>query len=578
MLSARHFVLASGTVLTLLAGCSATPVVRIAHPEEVAGPPAIEQLVDLGGMPLAALGELSQEHRDDRLTPGEWVAVLGRSLANKPMVAIDGRPVPVAGYVQGGSLLIRVPRGISPRGKHRLQVRTPYGEATTTLRAASHLVAADLNGKSLRTLLMTHDTDRLLDHDPQDIDLKESYFHTLNASGNLLYVLQWFGTQHAAPDGRTYTGSTIATLHMAARDKPQHVGSFPVATFGSPKALGMLDDSTLLVLSERDLVVMDVSRMGGEAEVARIDLPVIARPEGVPVQYQDMVVLQQPPSVAVLEVFSNSVSLINLQDRRAPRLEASLTLSRQLDVPWSIDIAPDPADGRSLWVLQGPNFRIAGDKLRQVIERVQAKADDVFAVLTGQPAAQAAPPAEPPASPAPGVAPVPVQPAPGAQPPSVRLSRLVRLRAEGQALRLVEERALPPSFFPFFAHARAGGEVLVSGINANVFRFGALPLSIDGLKQAISVVTDSVQVGTIVAVKKDAPFRPVVQGIAIYFGMETLPDGTLAYSMLRPGVQAIPPGMVASWGIEAEDKFVELRTLEWTSLIPPYAVGAFAVQ
>jgi hypothetical protein len=559
----------------LLLACSSTHVVRVAAPEPSPGIPSIDRLVDLGGLPLPAIGEVPLDHSDARITPGEWVAVLGDSLANNPLVTIDGTPVRVAGYLKGSSLFIRMPRGLSPRATHKLSVRTPWGSAEKDLLITSHIVAGATDGKTVHLIPIDSEQRSVLGK-PEELDTKEAFFHALSPSGAMLYVLQALFAEETTPDGRKWVVSTVVPVHMGAASKPRKIGAFTVRTASAPTALAMSDDNTLLVLAERDLTVMDVSRPGTGWELGRVDLPSPANAPGTPVRYSDVVCLSQPSAAAALDVYSNTLVLLNLENPRLPKVDSALSLARQVDVPWSIDLAADPRDPRAVWVLQGPNIRMVGERIRKVMDSLKGRADTLFSSLTGTSLpGPLAPSAEP--QPAPQAVPGPApSPAPSSTPE--HLSRIVRVRADQHALKIDEERKLPDDFYPFFVCPRRNEELLVSGVNGHVFRFGGIPLSVEGAKQAIQVLTDSMQLGRVVSVGKGGQVQPVVQGLAVYFDVDSLADGTVVYSVLRPEVSAFPPDVHAAFGVEAGDQFASLKELEWMSLIPPYALGVFEVQ
>ena len=59
------------------------------------------------------------------------------------------------------------------------------------------------------------------------------------------------------------------------------------------------------------------------------------------------------------------------------------------------------------------------------------------------------------------------------------------------------------------------------------------------------MLTDSLQLGRIVSLKKGGQVQPVVQGLAVYFDVDTLPDGTVVYNVLRPAIDKFPPDLTA---------------------------------
>jgi hypothetical protein len=160
----------------------------------------------------------------------------------------------------------------------------------------------------------------------------------------------------------------------------------------------------------------------------------------------------------------------------------------------------------------------------------------------------------------------------------------VQLHTDGSSLQLAAERALPSEFFPFYLSPQSSGEWLVSGVSSDVFRFAGLPRSLDGVKSAVDVLTGSIQFGRILRLRDGSAAEAVVKGPALYFNMDTLADGTLVYSVIRPGFSALPPSLHVEWGVEsaglsdADQDYRSLAELEWEAIIPPYTFGMLSVQ
>jgi len=547
-------------VLTAL-GCK-SPMMRVRVPDTASGPPVVERLTDLGGLPLPELGEIAPIHSDSTLTPGEWIAVRGKNLDASSELLIDGNKVPVAGHLKGGSLLMRLPRGLSPRADHKLEIKTTQGACSRPFTVKSYIVVGDTDAKNIRFVPLSRETELVLEHDALEMEVKEGYFHALSADGSLLFVLQRSKAGEANDEDQWSPISKIAVVHMGAAQGPKPIGTFTVSTPSSPTALVILDDRTLALLGERDLTLLDVSIPEQGRVLSTLALPLPAAEPGKPlaVQYDDLVMVKGRRSAAVLELYGNSLTLINLEDLRAPRVEATLPLLPAGSKPYSIDLAVDPEDPRSLWVLQGANFRIAQTYFSNAIGKTYAKLERLFGAKT-----------EPP---------VPALTREQEQAEMKKApSRLLRVVLEDGTLRVAEERPLPPNFFPFFVFPKRGDQQLVSGVNGHVLRFGKVPLSMDGVKQIAGVLADSTQFGRIIAIKKDQPPENVLQGISLFFGLGTLHDGTLVYSLLRPTTQILPPFLTVAWGVEAGDQgFVPVTSLGYRSLIPPYSLSLFEVQ
>jgi hypothetical protein len=246
-------------------------------------------------------------------------------------------------------------------------------------------------------------------------------------------------------------------------------------------------------------------------------------------------------------------------------LLGSVATSGEKGVPWSIDLVPDPADGNSVWLLQGPNLRMSGDKVSRYVDSVATAIKAKLGV--GKPAT-AAEPSLPSAAPS----------------EQESHGRLVQLRTDGSSLQLAAERALPSDFFPFYLLPQASGEWLVSGVSSDVFRFAGLPRSLDGVKSAVDILTGSIQFGHILRLRDGSATESVVKGSALYFNMDTLADGTMVYSVIRPGFSVLPPSLNVEWGVEsvgtldADQDYRRLVELEWEAIMPPYTFGMLSVQ
>lgn len=552
-------VLVGGAVL---ASSCAAPLVRVAAPDLRAGSPAIEGLVDLGGRALPDSGPLSRDDSDGVLTPGEWVAVVGQHLdaGTATGATVDGNAIPVKGHLQGGSLLIQVPRHLGPRKSHLLTVTTPAGVASATFTVKAYVVVGDTDGKKVHLLPIDATAKTVLSKSALDLDVQSAHLHVLSPAGGWLYVVQSLGKQSQ----QNSMLSEMAVVHLAAASGPRLVGSFPIRSLDLPTSATMLDESTLVLLTESELLVCDV-RGAKVALLSRVDLP-RANGKGKSL-YTDVEALSARSAVVVLEAFGNVALLVDLADLRSPRLLGSVAASETKDTPWSIDLVPDPDDGNAVWLLQGPNLRMSGEKVSRAFDDL---ADSIKAkVGLVKPSSTCATCRSAPR-----------------QAPKEQEShgRLLQLRADGNSLQPGSERALPDDFYPFYVLPQPKGQWLVSGVSSDVFRFAGLPRSVDGVKAAIDVLTGSVQFGRILRLRDGAAAESVVKGSALYFNMDALADGTILYSVIRPGFSALPPSLTVEWGVEsagstdADQDYRSLVELEWQSIIPPYAFGMLSVQ
>jgi hypothetical protein len=542
----------------LVASSCAAPLVRVAQPDLKAGPPVIERLVDLGGRALPDAGLLSRDDSDGVLTPGEWVAVLGRQLdaGGGTQVSVDGKTIAVKGHLLGGSLLVQVPRHLGARKTHVLAVATPAGVSDVSFTIRSYVVVGDTDGKSVHFLPIDARAKTVLSKSALDLDVKSAYLHVLSPSGAWLYIVQSLG-QRTQQNSMV---SEIVVVHMGASGGPSRIGTFPIRSAALPTSVTMLDDNTLVLLTESELLVCDV-RGERVALVSRVDLP-RGKEKSL---YTDVEAFAGHPAVAVLEAFANVVLLVDLGDVRTPHLLGSVATSGEKGVPWSIDLVSDPADGNSLWLLQGPNLRMSGERVSRYVDTVAAAIKAKLGM--GKPT-NAAEPSLPPTAPS----------------EQENHGRVVQLLMDGSSLQLGAERPLPSNFFPFYLSPQSSGEWLVSGVSSDVFRFAGLPRSLDGVKSAVDVLTGSIQFGQILRLRDDGAAEAVVKGPALYFNVDTFADGTMLYSVIRPGFSVLPPSLNVEWGVEsagpsdADQDYRKLVELEWEAIIPPYTFGMLSVQ
>jgi len=90
----RHQPFLSLCLLGLIAlGCK-SPMMRVRVPDTASGPPVVNHLTDLGGLPLPELGEIPLVHSDKTLTPGEWIAVRGKIWMPVPNYRLMGKGFP----------------------------------------------------------------------------------------------------------------------------------------------------------------------------------------------------------------------------------------------------------------------------------------------------------------------------------------------------------------------------------------------------------------------------------------------------------------------------------------------------
>jgi len=532
--------------VVLAAGCAGTTLVRVAIPDGRAGAPHIRQLVDLGALPLPATGPVSTAASDGRFTPGEIVAVVGEHLSASPRVDVDGRPVELVGHLTGGSLLVRLPRGLDPAIPHGLRVTTAGGEATTPVQVQSYVVAADTGAGVVRVLTVSGRDAATFGEDVREVALPRAKFVAISPSGAFAYVLQ---TPKKDDSGACH--SELLVLHLGAAGGPRELARTLVDTSSPGAWLLPLDDDTLVVVGERDLVVLDDLLAAKPRVRGRLEAPKAPAKQA----WLDALLLDGGRRAALLDGWDNRLDLVDLASLDSPRLVHSLALAPAGALPAVVDLAAGPA-GR-FWVLTGPNYRLAGRTIQRAATAVANGARELA-----------------------GVKPAATTQAPVLETVPARVLG-VRLAGDGASRRLEldgKPTALPADFHPLFGRD-TGERLLVSGVSTRALDFSEVDLSLDGVRALVRSLGDTVQLGRLVAVDRDGAARVQTQGLALYFDLDLLPSGQMVYGIVRIGPKVLPPSLAVDWGVEAgPGSYRKLRSLESKAVIPPYSYGLIAAQ
>lgn len=564
-------------LLGMMSGCGGA-LTRVDRPLLLRpqGPPSIERTQDLGGLPLPAVGQLSVEHSDGLYTPGEWIAVHGQNLTADSRIVIGGRAAQVAGFLEGGALLTRLPRGVPP-GPQMVQIDNGMGTAKTSILTAVYAFGGDAQGNAVRIRRMVAQGTDGSDFEDVAFDVlfPLARFVALSPDGAILYVLQEPTSELAQPESTDSSSaatpadatktvvSELLVLHLGGKGGPRALQRMPLALQGKPTGLVVGPFGQLVVLQKRQLTVVDASTPLALHPLAQLPL---AAPE----QERELIDAEfvgDGRQLAVLEAFANQIHLIDLHQPSLPQVVTGISLSQAYEQPFSIDLALG-ADGQSLWVLQGPNLRLAGKRL---VDGLSGAWRDVKAMelkAAGKTLGQTA--------------------VGTAMLPSESLSRLQLVQLiEGQ-LQVVKSIPLPPEVFPFFVQPDYQGSLYVSGVNRKN-QFTDLEASLAGVGKLLGALKNTAQLGLVLKVSADTgAVTTAVQGVAIYYDLALLPTGQILTSTVRLGPGYIPPRLTLDWGFEVPGRsFAKLREVANTGLkitdavqrmLPPYRYERIGVQ
>jgi len=555
-------------VVVAAAGCrAARPITRLALPDVSTpqGPPKLEKAVDLGALPLPPTGPIdARSSSDGWLTPGEWVALLGEELAPQSRVTLAGRPMELAGYLEGGSLLARVPRGVPP-GLHPLTVDNGRGTATLSVNVTSFVWGADFRGDALRFRLLGTAQDQFVNRS-LDLEFPKARFAALSPEAGLLFALQEPNYDGAlTPDSIEAVKDLVAAaqdaaapcelmiVHMGGKGGPAPVASLTLQLTTRPTAIAAGPRGLVVALERQHLHVIDASDPAAPKLLTRLE--VVA---GEPRELVDAEFAGGGKQLVVLEAYENKVHLVDLADPAAPKVTGSLSLADAQAEPFSIDLAPAPG-GRSVFALQGPNLRLAGKKLKEGVKNVWNSAKVGFKTAPGA-----------------GEAPLQV------------LARVVEVELGDEVLTLGRSVPLPKDVFPFFVASDADGKLYVSALHGEN-PFDGLTASLDGVKKLLEGLRDTAQFSRVIEIDpKTGETTPVLQSMAIYFEVVMLPTGRLLASLTRLGPGYLPPRVTLDWGFEiVEGDFMKLREVANTAfgivdavtrLLPPYRFERVGAQ
>ena len=554
------------------AGCSGT-MSRIAGPSGTpAGPPRIDRVEDLGSLPLSPQGPLDLQQADGLLTPGEWIAIRGKNLLGRIDARIGGVPARIGGYLTGDGLLVQVPRGLSV-GTQELSVDNGLGRAQANVQTASYVVAADAEANQVafrRLQIEVNDQGpRLGFADAAPIlNHARARFVALAPDGGVLYVLSEpsgeAGSSSATADASAAialaTHCELLIVHMGAKNGPKAMGKLPLDLPGAPTAMTMGPQGVLAITTPRAVTMLATA----DAPLApRVQPPVGVVTDAEPRALTAAAFLHDGKTLAVLEAYGNDVYTVDASNLQALRAGSKTNLSGSVGEPYSIDLAASP-DGRSLWVLQGPNFRLAGKRLRDGLKGAWGAATSLQWKRAGRSLG--------------GM----VAPSQGAG-----HSRLLRLVGASQSLEISDEVALPPTLLPLAIRAQ-GDAVYVSTLHGEN-PFQNIDASLAGIERLFSALRSTVQVGQVLRVdSQSGQAQAQVQGLAMYGDLATLPGGGLLIGTLRLGPGYLPPRLTLDWGFEiAGGRFSKHREVANTAfglvdavqrLTPPYRIDRIAAQ
>ncbi|MBN2493431.1 MAG: hypothetical protein JXR96_02470 [Deltaproteobacteria bacterium] len=556
MRSMQRFLCAAA--LLSAAACSGPmKLVRVAEPMRTQDKPEIDRVIDLGGQVLPAQGEIRISDSDGKLSPGEWVAVRGKGMDADSRILLGERELAPEGYLAHG-LLFRVPRGLDPRNTSQLKVRSARGESMKSVRLRSYAAVADRRNAALRFAVVGF---KGLEGTVISRDFACAGPVAFSPDGALLYAL---GRGQGDDGAKAWAESLLKSaalppkraelpvqvFAMGAKGGPRKIAECRAGLDSAPAAMLAPAPGQLLVLSEGHLLWLDVSSPEAAAERGRLDL----RQADRRTCFASLTALA-PDRIALLDPCTNQLRTVELGSG-GPALQGEpLELAPDSDLPLSLSLAAEPGDPQTLWVLQGPNFRIAREEAVRGLAALKSSAVGLLAPLTGK------------------------APEGGVDQPrrSAVASRLLKLRVTRAGSEIAAELGMPARFFPLSMIPLGEGKVAVGGVSGQVFDFAGIEPTLGGMKKLVKLLLGVTDLGRVYTLAEGAEPEERLKGLALYFQLAPVGD-SLLISVLRPAVKKLPPKVDVRWGVEMGTRFSSFKSLDYKSLLPPYVFEPMQFQ
>ncbi|MCU0664170.1 MAG: hypothetical protein MUC50_17810, partial [Myxococcota bacterium] len=347
------------TLLSLLClmggGCAPAPLVRVATAVPSIGPPRIARIVDLGGLAPIPDGVLDIRHSDSVLTPGEWVAVVGKNLDNsETKIEACGVEAMAVGHLQGGSLLVRLPRSKHWDDHGGLTLTTPLGSDRVDIACGHAVVVSDMRDNALKLWRATGSEEQPLEEEPGVVSLPRSGPIALGDGGALLYAA---GRSSAPLLGRGHGPMELFVIHVAAVPQPTVESRTQIEGKGQIVGAAVDDPRRLLALAfENELVLLSLDNPTAPRVVGRLSM---GESLGSAACTDGPVFMSGANQLTLLDSVGNTVVLVDLADPTAPRIAQQLALSEGATGSVTIAMTDHVDEAGRVHVLTGTNVSLA---------------------------------------------------------------------------------------------------------------------------------------------------------------------------------------------------------------------------
>ncbi|MDO3381129.1 hypothetical protein [Gilvimarinus algae] len=538
------FVFMVACVVATISACQTQkkePVVVSAIVPTNSDKPSILQLVDLGGLDIQNGGGVPVHFHDSEFSPGEWVLVRGKNLGVSS-VSVDGLRVPVKQYF-GNYPLFKIPVGLSPVNEHTLVIENEYGESRSTFTTKHYLFANDLDDSKTHILQVDRNSEGFIREEWLELEspADRPLFTIVSNDSRFLYQMDVGkrSGESLMDEADTYP-VIVRTFHLAAPQRPEKVAESELAVGSVPIDSHLSGDNTLLLLGKQSFTLVDAADPLSLSTLSHTALPFN---EDGSTTYVDAIFLDNDKKLALLETYSNRVVLFDVSDRASPKLIDEVQLLPSKTVALSIDLEPVPDNPTAFWVLEGPNYRVAGSKLADMYKRIVLDRDISESRSL--------------------------------------LSQLQRVAIADNKLVLDRRVSLPEGFASYFSVFGEDGRLYITQTKTDFFNVDmeeGSPKTI--LKRVGDLVWENMSLGRVVAFDLETEaVETISRGVGIYYHIVDVPGIGQVFTLLKFGPSFSFPYLTPNWGVGVKTTGTYAkRKMNRRAAFPPYSIGFIAYQ
>ncbi len=230
--------------------------------------------------------------------------------------------------------------------------------------------------------------------------------------------------------------------------------------------------------------------------------------------------------------------LFQLDNNKTPTLVDEVSLLPTKTIALSVDLEASPKDPNAFWVLQGPNYRLAGSKLAQTYKKLVKKKRV------------------------------------SADKKSVH--QLQKVLIKENTLQLDRAIPTPEEYALHFSVFGNDGRMYLSGTKIDFLTSDFKKMKTKKvLKKVKGFLWDSISFGRILAVNLETETSETISsGVGVYYHLVDIPDTGPAFSLLKFGPSFSFPYITPTWGlgIKSTGTYAK-RKMNKRAIFPPYSIG-----